>query len=179
VAEVRNRALFGSDRFFCENHGRAFLESFRQEARTGTGKAFQRSGFVCFELELMIADHKNHKDVIALREVGNTRVLILPTGYVEIGTLYYAVQESSYKPWMLHVVMANLAKHFGGILSRVVIENYRQADGALITYAVIVHDNKETRFQVRASDGVALAILNDVPFLVAEKVLTTWESKSP
>lgn len=170
VTEVRNRALVGGDIHFCDGHGKSFLESYRQESRVGVGPHFQRAGFACFELELMVADYKNHTEAIALREVGSSRVLIFSTGYVEIGTLYYAVQDSKYKPWMLHVGIANVAKHFGGTLSHVLVDD-RQPDGAFITHFVILHAGKEVRFQIRASDGVALAILNNLPFLVANKLL--------
>jgi bifunctional DNase/RNase len=169
VLHVRNRRA-GQEEFLCDQHLQLVLESYHRESRRGVGSDSGIGWATAFELELLVADQRADLHTVMLREVGSSRVLVLPIAYLEICILFYAVHDSPYNQWTLPVAMAKVIKHFGAQIAHVVIDEYH-VDGYFKAKAVIQYDDRQIEVQLRPSDGLAFAILNNLPFLVSRELL--------
>jgi bifunctional DNase/RNase len=107
---------------------------------------------------------KYDKQRVALRQVGGSRMIYAPTGYFELCALYYAVSQSPHRENLVHAVLGRLVNHFGGRIEHVIVEDLE--NDIFTTYAAIAHEGGIFRLRLRASDGIAISILVNVPFLV-------------
>src|SRR5262249_40824727 len=149
-------------------HAQLVWDSYVADARLGAGAHYDASDIWSFELDLILAYNKKELHRVLLRQVGNRRVFGLPIHYPDICTLYQVVQESPYNEGKLHVALGKIVKELGADLSYVFMDDFHKC-GYLVGKAVVVHRKKMIAVQIRPSDGLALAILTNIPFLVAEK----------
>lgn len=170
VIEVRNRAFAREEQVYCEVHGNLFWTSYLAQPRIGTGRHVKVDGAVCFEPELIFVDERKHTQLISLREVGNARGLSFPIDFLQACSIVYAIQSSPYKRLLLHVAVIKLINMFGGNLSYTIIDDFSEQD-LFRAKALIEHNRDILQLPIRASDAIALAVIGDVPFLVAELVL--------
>lgn len=173
ILEVRDRVLI-AERHFCQQHGSNVAEQYAREMREGTGIKCETHGMIALDLELMINDG-NRIERVVLREVGGSRTLTLPIGFLEMCLLYYCVEKSSpYKSLLPHATMARLIERLGCELDRVVIDNLNPA-GYFEAKALLTRDKEVIGLQVRPSDGLCLAIVCGVPFVIDESLLREYK----
>jgi bifunctional DNase/RNase len=170
VVEVRNRAMIRGEDAFCDMHTRAKWESYTREAREGVGCLFRKPGALSFELELIVADYRGQPAKVLLREVDGQRLFSVPISFVEVSALYYAAKGSSYNDTALPLAMKRLADDLGATLDYVIVDQ-RNAAGYLEANAIFQHAGRTLGSRIRPADGLALALLSKVPFMVAEEVL--------
>lgn len=170
--EIRNRVMVRSEDGFCEEHAKQFWESYLSDGREGEGDRYKVPRAASFELELVMAEYEGFSTRVLLREVGNKRLVTFPVDFIQWYELYWAVQGSPYNEFALHVSLKQLVEHFGGTLSHVLIDRLNPA-GYFEAHATILRDQEVVKLRIRPSDGLILAMLVNIPFLVAEEVLST------
>lgn len=171
VLEVRNRRALTSGQLFCERHANLVWDSYVADSRPGTGAHHDATDVASFELDLILAYNRKDLHRVLLRQVGSMRVFALPVHYPDVCTLYQVVQESPYNEGKLHIALAKIVQQLGADLSHVLMDDFHDS-GYLVGKVVVVHKKDVIAVQIRPSDALALAILTNIPFLVAEKALT-------
>jgi bifunctional DNase/RNase len=170
---AKNRAI-GIGENLCERHANPVWESHVNDHRIPYTSTPDIEGFRRFELELIMHQPDNPLNRVLLRAVSTDAVLFIPMAYLELCNLYYSVQESPYRQLMVQMIMVNAIRKFGGEISYVMIDELR-TDEHLNTYfmakPVFIRGNDVLAVEMRASDALAMAIVANVPFLVAETVL--------
>jgi bifunctional DNase/RNase len=140
------------------------------DTRSGLGSAQAVPGAVAFELELLAADGQEIERIL-LREAEGIRRLILPIGGLENRFLYFGVGDSHVK-WMgPHATMARFIEALGAMLLYVIIDK-RAAEGYFTAKAILTQNENIIELPVRPSDGLCLALISGVPYLVAEDLVS-------
>jgi bifunctional DNase/RNase len=154
----------------CERHAALLWDSYLDDDRIGEGLDAKIEKTGSFEPELIMIYEREQVHRVLLREVGHKRLLILPVLYLECCVLCYAVLESPYKDLALHVAMAKVIEHCGGKLTYVILDEVH-SQGYFIAKAVFLHNENAVEIRIRPSDGVALAVFTNIPFVAAENVI--------
>ena len=71
--------------------------------------------------------------------------------------------------------MARLIEILGGKLFTVMIDKINP-EGYFEAKAILLHNEEKIELPIRPSDGLCLALLSGVPYLVAEEVLSKKEA---
>jgi bifunctional DNase/RNase len=167
--EVRNRVMVNGDSGFCEEHAKLLWESYLTDPRKGAGDVYNVPGAACFELELVMAEYEGYSSRVLLREVGRSRLIYFPIDFVQSYALHWAVAGSAYDHLSVHVALLRLVEHFGGTFSHVLLHGLTE-DGIFEARAVIQHQGEVINLDIRPSDGLVVAMMTKLPFLVTNEV---------
>lgn len=168
---VRNRTLFGGNDAFCEEHARLHWDFCISDQRKGVGTVINVSGTVSMELELVITEFICHSAKVLLREVNGARLIFFPIAFVQCYELLWAVQDSPYNNLSVHYVLKQLVEHDGGKLSHVILDGLSHT-GYFEANAIIQRPSEVIKIPIHAANGLVLAMMTKIPFLVAEELFS-------
>lgn len=168
---VRNRVIVGGDDGYCDEHARQLWESSLADHRKGIGPVYNVPGAACVELELIMADFVGDSARVLLREVDGTKLIFFPVGFVRCCELLWAVHGYHYNTLTLHVALKRLVEHVDGTLSHVLLD-WDTPNGQLEACAIIRRQPEVIKLQMHPSDGLVLAMMTQLPFVVAEEVFS-------
>ena len=171
---VRKRVMVDSNDGFCEEHAKRLWESYFSEQRKGVGTVYDIPGAAWFEIELVMAEYKGYSARALLREVGSTRLIFFPIGFVQSCELYWAVHGTPYNNLTIHAALKKLVEHVDGTLSHVLLDRFNP-DGYFEAYAIILRQQEVIKLRIRPSDGLVLAMMTKLHFLVAEEVFSKMD----
>jgi len=169
VVEIRDRAVLRHDRAICAHHSDLLWQSYASDSRKGLGKMFELAGATPFELELLMADYQGGLGKALVRQVGGQQLVHFPIAYVGASILYQSVLGSPYNQFTIHAVLKKVVEGFGGELSHVLI-NRINSEGYFEATTVFLKEDQLSEVRILPSDGLALAIMTGLPFMVSDDV---------
>ena len=122
------------------------------------------------KLSRIVINEKSDQQLIILSEKQGSRSLPIVIGIVEIFAIDRRLKGIEPPRPMTHDLLANVIKHLGAVIEKVVIDDVRHH-----TYFAKIHlmlnDKKKVIVDSRPSDAIALTAGTSVPLFVAEHVL--------
>ncbi len=122
------------------------------------------------ELIKIIIDEKRQDQIIVLKEKQGDRQFPIVIGFLEASSIKMKLAGVEAPRPLTHDLLAATIESLGGKLEAVVIDRMvHNTFHAKLDIALI--DGSKRMIDARPSDGIALAVRNDVPILVDEEVL--------
>jgi bifunctional DNase/RNase len=122
-----------------------------------------------FELECIVFFDEFSEAGIYFREVGGKRRFSSKCGHVELTHLYNVINNLQNDRPFIYAAMASTIQALGGKLEEVLVD--AMVDRVFHAKLHISHGERMVVIDLRPTDAYILAILFDVPILVAESVL--------
>ena len=121
------------------------------------------------ELTMIQIVETQEGQIIILREKGGTRYFPILIGIYEALAIDRRVKKLVPQRPLTHDLLGNVIKELSGTLEHIYINDLR--DNTFFAKLIIKQDGKTVEVDSRPSDAVALAVQNNTPIFVAEKVL--------
>jgi len=121
------------------------------------------------ELASLIINERSDEQVMCLREVGGERQLPIIIGVFEAGAIDRSLSATPAPRPLTHDLLGSVIAQLGASLARVVIDD-REGD-TFFAKLVLRRGSEEVYVDARPSDALALALKQEVPIYVAEKVI--------
>lgn len=121
------------------------------------------------KISRIIINERQDGQIIWIQESGGTRAFAVIVGYFEARSLRDRIKGFTPPRPMTHNLIANCINGLGGTLRRVVVTELK--DNAYYANLIIEQDGRTVAVDARPSDGLVLAMQENVPIYVSEDVL--------
>lgn len=169
IASAKNRKLV-NEYYFCDQHGRMFLDNYSPERHIGTDPLRKLMGAICFDVDLLIFEESGFYQIY-LREVEGNRLFALKLGYFEISALHMALKGVPSPRPMTHETMVSIINLLGGKAENVLLDRWNHEGQFVCATLFISKGDTLINCDLRPSDGIILAIYCTVPIFVLEHMI--------
>jgi uncharacterized protein len=125
------------------------------------------SATIALEVDLVLISERSEQQAIYLGQAGGPRRLVFRTGVCEASAINWVIRGVQTARPFVHSMVANLVKAFGGTVVEVLVADF--IDGVFDAKIRIAHGAGTLEIGARLSDAVALAIVTNVPILLANR----------
>lgn len=157
----------------CAHHAKNYppLKQLHSQSRRHTQETA-----AYFDLEFMVFFDEFAKAGIYLRQVGGDRHFSFSCGHFESTYLYDAIRNPLPRRPFIHAVMVSAIQALDGKLELVLIDAFEEQ--VFHAKLHILQGERLIAIDSRPTDAFALAIVCDVPILIAESVLNKTQTDS-
>jgi len=122
----------------------------------------------CELVRIMISE-TDDQQVIVLKESDGQRMFPIVIGFFEAAAIDRRLKGHVLPRPMTHDLLAAVIEALGGRLDRIVVTDLK--DHTFFANLVVVRDGEEVLVDARPSDAIALAVANQTPIFVEDRVL--------
>lgn len=154
---------------YCEKHASFFWQSFSRVEKSDSPNQEVAPDDNRFGFKLLAYDEITHNAWIYLRNV--SQWIIMRFGYAEGMTFYHILAGTKLKRPMTHEAFSEVIQLLGGQISKVIIDDFCQEDRGFLAKVEISQGTLKFEMDLSAFDALALALVTNVPVLVAPIVI--------
>ncbi len=123
------------------------------------------------ELSRLVLNERSEEQVVCLREMGGGREFPIVIGLFEALAIDRLLKEMLAERPLTHDLLAAVLNQLEARLEYVLIDDLR--DETYYAKLVLQRDERQVTVDARPSDALALALKEEVPIFVADRVMNT------
>jgi bifunctional DNase/RNase len=164
-------------RVVCKRHQRDSLDSWND---SGTLEPSEVNDYdekdIPFDLRIVAYDEQVNTSWVYLREINGSRFVIIEVGPFEASAINWQLSGTKNPRPLTHEAFVNAIRLMGGTMRQVIVDYYQDKDHTFHAKVEINTRDGDRVLDVRPSDALLLALVAEVPVLVAQTVLLncTW-----
>jgi hypothetical protein len=113
-------------------------------------------------------DETGHEQIVVLKERNGNRLLPIVIGFFEAQAIQLKVNGIDFRRPMTHDLLGSVFRHLGAKIERVVVNNLE--DTTFYARIHVEQNGNTIDIDARPSDAIALAVRENTPIYVEEKV---------
>jgi uncharacterized protein len=169
LSAKRNRCV--GEQHLCKHHGEEFISHYYSVAYIGGRNVTGSDSVAHFDVELVAIEEGREQHGIYLRDVSGYEQFVFSIGWFEATALARNLKhEKSFRP-LTHQAFADAIVALGGQLQDVLVDGFNDKGGYYVAKLRIQQMGRTVAVDVRPSDALSMAVLNDVPILISRDVV--------
>lgn len=158
-----------AEKHFCRGHLHQFLDARRIASESLSRVSHTLDSACSCEIDYLIVDEESRQSAVNLRECCGARALAIGTGMCEVSAIGRSLSAYAEPRPLTHRAMTSAIEALEGKIKDVLIYDLR--DAVYFANLRIHHAGQVLCVDIRATDGIAVALNAHAPILVAEGVL--------